>query len=114
MRTTKQIGDQGEDMAAEYLTSQGYLIVERNYRTRLGEIDIIALDGEVLVFVEVKKKKSNRFGTAGEMITPDKIKKIIRTAEMYIAESDLGDVDWRIDAVLIDGSEIEHLKSVSL
>lgn len=113
MSSTKQIGDSGEDLAVDYLTGQGYLVVERNFRTKFGEIDIIALDKDTLCFVEVKKKTGDGFGAPAEMITPRKIFKIKLTAEYYIQEKDLGNVLWRIDAVLIDGNRMELLKNVT-
>ncbi len=75
MKNTKAIGNLGEDRAVEYLENLGYEIFERNFRTRFGEIDIIARDGETLCFVEVKKKTSDRFGSPAEMITPKKLDK---------------------------------------
>ncbi len=112
MQTTKEIGDFGEDLAARYLGQKGYEIVERNFRTRFGEIDIIAKDREVLVFVEVKKKASDRFGTAAEMITKKKIGRIRRAAEFYLLENGLRDQTWQIDAILIDGSSVVHLGAI--
>src|SRR3989338_8163948 len=73
----------GEKLAAEYLEKQGYKIIERNFRTGWGEIDIIALDDKTLVFVEVKTKTSNKFGTPFEAMTPFKIKALERTAMFY-------------------------------
>lgn len=114
MKTTKEIGDSGEDLAVGYLEADGYRIVERNFRCQLGEVDIVALDGDVLVFVEVKKKSTDRFGSPGEMITRSKIEKIRRTAEYYMLEKRLGGASWRIDAVLIDGAKVELLKNITI
>lgn len=111
-RTTKQIGDKGEDRAEEYLKSLGYEIFERNFRTRFGEIDIIARDGEALCFVEVKTKSNSQFGSPAEMITPKKLEKIIRTAKHYLQEKELS-VDCRIDAVLVEGEDIEVMKNIT-
>jgi putative endonuclease len=111
-KTTKQIGDFGEDRATEYLESLGYEIFERNFRTRFGEIDIIARDGETLCFIEVKAKASDRFGSPAEMITPKKLDRIIRTAKHYVQENDLS-VPWRIDAVLIQGDKIELIRNIT-
>lgn len=112
MKNTKAIGDVGENKATEYLKSLGYELFERNFRTSFGEIDIIARDGEMLCFVEVKKKASDRFGSPAEMITPQKIDKIIRTAKRYVQENDLN-VPWRIDAVLIEGNEIKLIRNIT-
>lgn len=113
MRTTKAIGDEGEDLAAEYLVGQGYRIRDRNYRSLFGEVDIVAVDAGTIVFVEVKKKNTDRFGSPGEMITNNKIGKIKRTAEIYLREKGLESRAWRIDAVLIDGSRIELIRSIT-
>lgn len=112
-KTTKQIGDEGEQMAVQMLKADGYQIIERNFRTRAGEIDIIAKDGGTLVFVEVKAKKDDFFGTPGEMITKRKLEKIKRTAKTYLSENDKNR-DWRIDAILIEGKKSEHLKNITL
>lgn len=113
MVTTKQIGDQGEDLAATELERVGYKILGRNFRTRFGEIDIIAKDGEVLAFVEVKAKSSDYFGSAGEMITRVKLKKIIKAAEIYLLENS-PHCNWRIDAVLLNSDNIEIIKNITL
>jgi len=109
---TKLIGDAGEDLACEYLQKNSYKIVARNYRTRFGEIDIIAKDSLCLVFVEVKMKSSARFGFPYEMVTPKKIEKIKRTAESYIADNCYKG-EWRIDVVSIFGENIEHFKNIT-
>lgn len=113
MRTTKQIGDSAEDLAADYLVGQGYRILGRNYHSLFGEIDIVASDAGTIVFVEVKKKSTDRFGSPGEMITKSKIWKIKRTAEVYLHEKGLEDRSWRIDAVLIDGSDPELIRNIT-
>jgi putative endonuclease len=114
LQTTKQIGDEAEDLAVDYLRGQGYEIIERNFRCSFGEVDIIALDGDALVFVEVKKKGSDRFGTPGEMITPKKLEKVRRSAQKYMADNILENADWRIDAVLINGERVELLKNITI
>lgn len=112
MKTTKQIGDFGEDRATEYLEGLGYEIFERNFRTRFGEIDIIAREKETLCFVEVKAKSSDRFGTPAEMITPKKLDKIVRTAKHYVQKNNLS-VPWRVDAVLIEDSDIKLIRNIT-
>lgn len=114
MKTTKQIGDGGEDEAVRYLKKKDFEILERNFRTRFGEIDIIAIDEDMLVFIEVKMKRSDQFGDPGEMITPKKLDKIKRTAEYYLQEKELYDIGWRIDAVLIRDGKIEHLEGITI
>lgn len=89
----KEIGKRGEEIAAEYLRGHGYRVIERNYRTRFGEIDLI-LEGPStnfrssrLVFVEVKLKVGEKFGSPEEMITKSKIQQVRRTAERYLLEN---------------------------
>jgi len=77
------IGKLGEDLACTYLAKLGYKIIERNFRIRGGEIDIIALDGSTLVYVEVKTRSSFQFGRGEEAVTPVKIKFLERAAKFY-------------------------------
>jgi putative endonuclease len=109
---TKKIGDGGEDEAVELILDNGYRLVDRNFRTRFGEIDIIAMDSKTLVFIEVKKKSSDFFGSAGEMITGAKLWKIIKMAKVYLLESNYYG-PWRIDAVLIDSVGSKLLKNIT-
>lgn len=97
--TSRERGIWGEDEACRYLQSKGFSVLERNYHSRFGEIDIIADDCGCLVFVEVKTRKSKRYGYACEYVTESKMKKIILTAEAY-----LGNVEYppvRFDVVEI-------------
>src|SRR4026207_2560061 len=84
-RTTIEVGATGEDRAADYLVRQGYKIVERNYRSKLGELDVIARDGGVLVFVEVRSRRSAEFGNALDAVNWHKRKKVTRVAMNYLA-----------------------------
>lgn len=111
--STKSIGDLGEDQAAKYLEKNDYKVIKRNFRTRFGEIDIVASDGKDLVFVEVKMKKSDAFGLPAEMVTSKKLKKIVNTAQIYITENEYKG-SWRIDVVTILGDKIELLKNVTV
>ena len=80
----KKTGNRGEDLATEFLENKGYLILERNFRTRFGEIDIVCLDGEILVFVEVKTKKGHDFGEPEEMVNKSKLLQVQRMGEVFI------------------------------
>ena len=80
-----ELGAWGEDRAAEYLQNAGYRIVQRNFRCRLGEIDLIARKGEILAFVEVKLRKDSSHGEAREFVTADKQRKIRLAASWYLA-----------------------------
>ncbi len=94
-------GKDAEARAAKFLESQGLQIVTRNYRSRYGEIDLIAKDGSTLVFVEVRARASNAFGGAAASITASKREKLTRTALQYLAT--LGRTpQCRFDAVLMD------------
>lgn len=86
-------------MAAAELGKRGYRIVASNYRCRRGEIDLIAQEGDSLVFVEVRCKRTNTFGTPAESITPSKVRKLVLTAQHYLEEQGLGDVACRFDVV---------------
>ncbi len=94
--TTKEIGDFGENAACKYLKKNGMEIIERNFRTRSGEIDIIARDGETTVFVEVKTRITNEFGNPCEFVNFRKREKIIGTAICYLGRDD---VDMRFDVI---------------
>src|SRR5256885_3380211 len=79
------LGEEGERAAARFLEARGYRILERNYRTRRGEIDLIAEDGRILVFVEVKVRLDDRFGGPAAAITRAKQARIARLAQQYLA-----------------------------
>ena len=81
----KEVGNLGEDIAAQYLTSLGYEIIERNYTVKGGEIDIIATLGEMLVFVEVKARGKNALLSPAFAVDIHKQKKILKTSQFYIA-----------------------------
>lgn len=82
----KTLGDNGERLAEAYLVNLGYSIKARNYRSRYGELDIIACEGDEYVFVEVKTRRSHRYGKGIEAITPAKVDKLRYMAQEYIAE----------------------------
>ncbi len=100
---TKEFGDEGEDIAVELLISKGYEIVERNYRYRKGEIDIIAIDTETkyLVFVEVKSRRNLEFGEPEYAVTTNKMRQVKKIAEAYLYEKEIGEIDCRFDVVTI-------------
>lgn len=104
---SRLIGGSAEDRAARFLKRQKYRIVDRNVVCgRLGEIDIVALSGDVLVFVEVRYRASSRFGSAAETIGADKQRKLTRAADHYLSRNPhAGPV--RFDVVAIDGDEMQ-------
>lgn len=99
----QNLGKDGENLACQELTSRGYAIVARGYRTRFGEIDIIARDGEAMVFVEVKRRSGPACGTAAEAVTRPKQLRVVRMAVDYLAREGLFDkIPVRFDVVAID------------
>ena len=98
----QELGKIGEDLACRELVSRGYAISARRYRTRYGEIDIVAEDGPTVVFVEVKMKSSAECGHAAESVTPWKQRRVVRMAVDYIARHNLHNRPVRFDVVAID------------
>jgi putative endonuclease len=103
-----ELGIFGENLAAEALLARGYVIVERRYRTEQGEIDIVALEGETIVFVEVRAKATPEFGTAAESVTRDKQRRVVRVAREYLSRHNLLDRSCRFDVVAIDDACSGH------
>lgn len=99
--TKQSTGQVGEKLAKNFLKKKGYTIVESNFRTRFGEIDIVAKEGDLLVFVEVKARRSVLHGLPEEAVNFRKQNKIVHAALEYIHQKDLGDISWRIDVVSI-------------
>ncbi|MFH2145012.1 MAG: YraN family protein [Candidatus Omnitrophota bacterium] len=106
----QRLGKEGEKFAVEFLQGKGYKILERNYRCRLGEIDIIAKEAEVLCFIEVKTRTQDTYGRPYEAVNKAKQNKIGRIALMYLKENGLSDIDLRFDvaSVFIDQSKRCH------
>ncbi len=98
------IGKHGEQIAEKILKKQGYKIIERNFNTRFGEIDIIAKDGEYTCFVEVRMRKTDTHGTPLETIDEYKRGKLVRAARIYAQKYSLHDAPLRFDAVAIIGN----------
>jgi putative endonuclease len=101
----QQHGEKGESIAVEQLKKNGYKILERNYRTRIGEIDIIAKDGDVIVFIEVKARQTDTYGNPKYAVTWTKQKKIARTAQLYLKSTNQLDKRARFDVVAIHRKE---------
>jgi putative endonuclease len=98
----QQFGKQSERLAAEFLKRTGYRILETNYRSKLGEIDIIAREKGTIVFVEVKARNTSRFGSPKFAVTPAKQRKISMAALDYLKRSGQTDASARFDVVAID------------
>jgi putative endonuclease len=113
----KEVGARGEKLAAEYLKKHGYKIIQRNFRCREGEIDIIAQQGDCLVFVEVRAKKGSGFGTPEESVTLSKREKLISLTNAYLQGCDNPPTSWRIDVVAVElapdnkVSRLEHIEN---
>ena len=104
----QQFGQKAEAMAARFLKKQGYKIIARNHRTRSGEIDIIARDGDTLVFVEVKARASNRYGTAKAAVTVHKQRQISKVALGYLKTTAQSHVKARFDVVTVTRTRGTH------
>ncbi len=101
----REFGTEGEEVAAEFLRGKGMEVMERQARTRFGEIDLVCRDGDEVVFVEVKTRKTDEFGPPETSITPTKFRHMARAAEAYIEERKWEDRPWRLDVVAIQLKE---------
>ncbi len=106
---TQARGAEAEQAAAHYLTECGLRVIERNFRVRGGEIDLVCRDGATVVFVEVRLRRRADFGGAGASITAAKQARIIAAARHWLARHG-GDLPCRFDCVLMDGEHIEWLR----
>jgi putative endonuclease len=104
---SQKFGERGENLAVWYLKQNGYKIIEQNYRSRMGEIDIIAKDGKTIVFVEVKSRRSIRYGSPKWAITPKKQRKISMVALYYLKTTQQTDIKARFDVVAITSNQDE-------
>ncbi len=109
-------GQEGESVAERYLRRKGYRILERNARSSVGELDVVAEDGAVLVFVEVKARHTDAYGGAVHAVHRRKQNKLIQLAAQYLARHHIKGRQCRFDVVLIQGSEasgpqVEHIQN---
>lgn len=116
-RAKDVLGKQGEQLAAEHLEAAGLVVLERNWRCREGEVDILARDGSVLVVCEVKTRSSTRFGTPAEAVDFRKSRRLRQLAQIWLAQSGQRFLAVRFDVVAIlrlpDGTvELDHLVAV--
>ncbi len=113
------LGKTGEQIAAHFLVNKGYEICVQNYWTRVGEIDIVALKDDVLVFVEVKTKSKTTHGEPHQAVTPEKIQKMMSACRLYCQEFPPGDFFIRLDVVSIvcdkerGDAFIEHFENIT-
>ena len=104
-------GRKGERLACRYLLRQGFDILARRHRTRSGELDIVAFEGDTLVFLEVKTRKSRQFGEPWEFVDWRKQQILRRAAEEFIADYDLGQYAYRFDIVSVLGKEVSLFRN---
>jgi putative endonuclease len=110
-RTPKQVqGQAGEDQALAHLQKNGHCLVERNFRCKGGEIDLVMREGGTLVFVEVRKRAGNAYGGAAASVTPRKQRRLIIAAQVYLQRYRMPPA-CRFDVVAIDGTVIDWLKN---
>ena len=110
----RKLGQQGEEIATGYLRQQGYDILARNWRCPVGELDIVAREGEILTFVEVRTRRGDRFGGPEESITLAKQAKLVELAQTYLKDAGLEDEAWRIDVVAIELGQRGEVKRLNL
>lgn len=114
MYVNKETGKLGEDIAVHYLKQNGYVILDRNFECRQGEIDIIALDKKKIVFIEVKTRTSNKYGAPSEAVNKIKQKHMLQTIKYYLYIRNLSDEFIRIDVIEVyinnNVYKVNHIK----
>ena len=112
------LGQKGEELAWKFLERKGYALLERNVRSKVGELDLVCRDRGWIVFVEVKTRVSNEFGRPEESVTPWKLTKLSRAGQRYLLTVDKGNASWRIDVIAVDLTKqppsFEHFQNVTL
>ncbi|WP_298365102.1 YraN family protein [uncultured Lutibacter sp.] len=117
MATHNDLGEKGEQLAVEFLQKNNYKILERNWRFKKAEVDIIAIKNDILIAVEVKTRTSNYFGNPQDFVNQKKIQLLVEALNEYVVSKDL-DVEVRFDIIAIienkNTSKIEHLEDAFL
>ena len=117
MATHNELGEKGEKLAEEFLLKNGYQILERNWRFKKAEVDIIAQKNEILAIVEVKTRSSNYFGNPQDFVNQKKIKLLVEAINEYVISKDI-DLEVRFDIIAIlknnNTFKIEHLEDAFL
>jgi len=112
----KELGSKGEIIASDHLKKIGYEILDKNFRTRDGEIDLITEDKGEIVFVEVKTRRNSNFGYPEEAVNEKKIEKMIKVANSWLEKKEKFDNSWRIDIIAIElcsqPPKITHIKNI--
>ena len=114
-RAKDAVGGYGERVAVRYLTEQGMVLLDRNWRCAAGELDAVLRDGEVIVFAEVKTRRSGRFGTPAEAVVPAKVGRLRRAAALWLAQAGVRAREVRFDVVSVrpqraGPASVEHLR----
>ncbi len=114
-----KLGSQGEAVAAAHLRAAGLTLMERNFRTRYGEVDLVARDGDAIVFIEVKTRRGNAYGGPEESVTRRKRGRLAKTAMHYLQAHGLEQRSWRIDVVGITlhegaAADITYVRGIDL
>ena len=115
MTTTREQGQYTESLACQYLIDKGLKLLERNFHCRFGEIDLIMQQNNSLVFVEVRYRRSNNFGSGAESVTANKQSKLIKTASAYLQQhAKLGKYPARFDVISITGSiDTDNIQNIN-
>lgn len=109
-----ETGRYGEDIAVQALRAHGYQIIDQNWRCWIGEVDVVAREGEEWVFVEVKTRQGTAYGTPEEAVTGSKQSKLLRLGAAYLAEHNCGDAPWRVDVVAIDLGQTGKVRRLAI
>lgn len=117
MRAKDAVGRYGENVAAAHVRASGWTVLDRNWRCPDGELDLVALDGTELVAVEVKTRRSDRFGHPAQAVTPAKLARLRRLTAMWLAAHDVHPASVRLDVVAVTvqrrgAAQVEHLVGV--
>lgn len=117
MRAKDAVGRYGEDVAEAHVRDRGWDVLDRNWRTRDGELDLVALDGRELVVVEVKTRRSSAYGHPAEAVTARKLARVRRLAALWLAAHDVHPASVRIDVIAVllpprGAAQVDHLVGV--
>jgi putative endonuclease len=107
---SRAVGDLAEERAAKFLARNGFKILERNYCCKGGEIDLVCDDGGTLVFVEVRARKSSRYGTPASTVRRRKQQHLVHAAEHYLATRKIDERACRFDVIAIEGDRLQHFR----
>ncbi|MFN0116842.1 MAG: YraN family protein [Elusimicrobiota bacterium] len=106
----QRLGKEGETKALEFLENKGFKLIEKNYRCREGEVDLICQDKNTIVFVEVKNRTSETYGLPQEAVTLNKKRKMIKAALTFLQEKNMWDQSVRFDVVSVGSEKLTHFR----